>query len=207
MKLYFGPLACSLSTRIACYEGAIEVEFVEVDTKAKKTTKGEDYLAVHPLGLVPALRLDDGTVITENAAILQYFAETHASLGMPSDPVQRARLRQWLSFVGAELHKAFIPLLRPDASAEAKALATKHIEQSFDYLNAKVDRGFLLGEFSVADGYLATILNWTRVTPIELSRRPNIAAYFDRVCARPAVQRAMTEELELYKHELARRAS
>ena len=113
MELYFSPLACSMASRIALYEAGAAARFIEVDTAARKTLDGADYRAVHPLGVVPALRRDDGEVLTENAAILQSLVDQHpqAELG-PRDGLARIRLQQWLSFVGTEMHKGiFMPLL------------------------------------------------------------------------------------------------
>jgi len=112
MELFFSPLACSTSSRIALYEAGATATFVEVDTKTKRTLSGQDYLAINPVGLVPALRLPDGAVLLENAAILQYLADAHPDAGLaPRSGFARARLQQWLSFIGTELHQAlFLPL-------------------------------------------------------------------------------------------------
>ena len=138
-------------------------------------TTGEDYRAINPLGYVPALRLDDGTVLTENSAILQYIADQYpeAQLAPPaSDRIGRAKLRQWLSFISAELHKGLMtPLLGDKTPPEVKAWTLSKYAPRLAYLDAKLkDREFLLDRFSVADGYLTTVLNWTRATPqIDLS--------------------------------------
>ena len=132
MELYFAPLACSMSTRIALAEAGAAIDLVEVDTHAKRVlTTGADYCAVNPLGYVPALRLDDGTVLTENSAILQYIADQYpeAQLAPPaSDRIGRAKLRQWLSFIGAELHKGLMtPLLGDKTPHEVKAWTLEQI--------------------------------------------------------------------------------
>src|SRR5262245_19695844 len=107
MKLFFSPLACYMASRIALYASGAEAEFVQVDTKAKRTADGSDFLLINPLGLVPVLHTDDGESLTENSAILQFIAERYPAAGLaPSDPVRRARLHQWLSFISTELHKA-----------------------------------------------------------------------------------------------------
>src|SRR5499426_3777958 len=124
MDLYFSPLACSLATRIALYEAGTEANYLEVDPKTKVVrTDGSDFRKVNPLGLVPTLRTDDGTVLTENAAILQYVADHFPKAGIATGPgMDRSRLHQWLCFIGTELHKAlFVPLLDKKASAEVKA--------------------------------------------------------------------------------------
>jgi glutathione S-transferase len=212
MELYFAPLACSMSTRIALAEAGAAIDLVEVDTHAKRVlTNGADYCAVNPLGYVPALRLDDGTVLTENSAILQYIADQYpeAQLAPPaSDRIGRAKLRQWLSFISAELHKGLMtPLLGDKTPHEVKAWTLDKYAPRLAYLDAKLkDREFLLDRFSVADGYLTTVLNWTRATPeIDLSAYPNVKAYLERMRARPSVAAALATEILLFHAEVARR--
>jgi glutathione S-transferase len=209
MKLYFSPLACSLAARIALYEAGLEAELVEVDPKTKKTRDGTDFRTIHALGLVPALRLDDGELLTENPAILQHLAELApwAELA-PSDPRGRSRLHQWLGFIGTELHKGlFNPLLDRTAPAEAKAYALEKGDARLAWLAERVEgRATLLESFSVADAYLVTVLNWSLATPVKLSKWPAITAYAKRVRSRPSVERAFSEEKRLYVRELARHA-
>jgi glutathione S-transferase len=212
MELYFAPLACSMSTRIALAEAGAAIDLVEVDTHAKRVlTNGADYCAVNPLGYVPALRLDNGTVLTENSAILQYIADQYpeAQLAPPaSDRIGRAKLRQWLSFISAELHKGLMtPLLGDKTPHEVKAWTLGKYAPRLAYLDAKLkDREFLLDRFSVADGYLTTVLNWTRATPeIDLSAYPNVKAYLERMRARPSVAAALATEIPLFHAEVARR--
>ncbi len=150
MELFFSPLACSMSARIACAEAGVAINLIEVDTQAGRVlATGEDYRAVNPLGYVPALRLDDGTVLTENAAILQFIADAHpaASLAPPeSDPMGRARLRQWLSFIGTELHKGLmLPLLGRETPPEVRAWTVRKYSSRLAYLDDKLKgREFLL---------------------------------------------------------------
>jgi glutathione S-transferase len=212
MELYFAPLACSMSARIALNEAGASIGLVEVDTHAGRiVATGEDYRAINPLGYVPALKLDDGTVLTENAAILQYLAEQYpqAQLAPPaSDRIGRARLRQWLSFISAELHKGLMtPLLGDKTPPEVKAWTVKKYAPRLAYLDEKLKgREFLLDRFSVADGYLTTVLNWTRATPqIDLSAYPNVKAYLERMRARPSVAAALAMETPLFHAEVARR--
>ena len=212
MELFFAPLACSMSARIALNEASAAVKFIEVDTHSKRMlATGEDYRAVNPLGYVPALRLDDGTVLTENASILQYIADQYPEAELappPSDRVGRARLRQWLSFIGAELHKGLMtPLLGDKTPPEVKAWTLNKYGPRLAYLDAKAkDREFLLDRFSVADGYLTTVLNWTRATPqIELAAYPNVRAYLERMRARPSIAAALAAEIPLFHAEVARR--
>ena len=209
MDLYFSPLACSLATRIALYEAGVSANYLEVDTKTKTVlSDGSDFRTVNPLGLVPTLRTDDGLVLTENAAILQYVADRFPEAGLGTGPgMERSRLHQWLCFIGTELHKGlFVPLLDKKAPAEMKTHVLGRYISRLDYLeNYLKGREFLLDHFTVADGYLVTIINWTMATPpIELAKWPTVKAYYDRLRARPAIAKAMAEELVLYKAELAR---
>ena len=209
MDLYFSPLACSLATRIAFYEAGGEANFIEVDPKTKEVRKdGSDFRKVNPLGLVPTLRTADGTVLTENAAILQYVADHFPKAGIATGPgIERSRLHQWLCFIGTELHKAlFVPLLDKKAGPEVKAYTLEKNLSRLDYLETYLKgREYLLDHFSVADAYLVTIINWTMATPpIELAKWPTIKAYYERLRARPSIAKAIAEEFELYKAEVAR---
>jgi glutathione S-transferase len=209
MDLYFSPLSCSLATRIAFYEAGTEASYFEVDRKTKIVRHdGSNYLAVNPLGAVPTLRTDDGQVLTENAAILQYVADRFPQAGLAASPgIERSRLQQWLCFIGTELHKGlFAPLLDPKAPPEAKAYILGKGLSRLDYLeNYLQGREFLLDHFSVADAYLVTVINWTMATPpIELAKWPSVKAYYERLRARPSIAKAVAEEFKLYQAELAR---
>jgi glutathione S-transferase len=207
MDLYFSPMACSMATRIALYEAGASATFIEVDPRTKQTPAGDDFRQVNPLGLVPTLRTDGGDVLTENAAILQYVAARSPAADLaPDDPDERARLHRWLSFIGTELHKAVFALLF-DRSApdDVRAYALAKAPARLAVIDAHLaDREFVLDHFSVADAYLVTVLGWTAATPIDLTRWPHLQAYAERIRTRPAVARAITEELLLYRAELAR---
>jgi glutathione S-transferase len=210
MKLYFAPLACSAASRIAIYEAGADIEFVQVDTRTKTTVGGDDYRTIHPLGLVPALVLDDGATLTENAAILQFIAERYPQAALaPRDPLGRARLQQWLSFIGTELHKSlFNPLLSASAPEGAKAYALSKAETRLAWASSMLEGGdYALGAFSVADAYLVAVLNWSSATHVDLTPWPVLRAYQARVRARPNVARAFAEEGALYAREQARRAA
>lgn len=207
MKLYFSPLACSLATRIALYDAGADARYVEVDTKTKMTSEGVDFSTVNGLGLVPTLDLGEGVILTENAAILQHVAERFPDAGLaPRDALGRARLQQWLCFIGTELHKAlYVPLLDPQAPEGAKAYALSKAESRLSWLAGQLEgRDTLLDRFSVADAYLVTVLNWSLAVPVKLDPWPSITSYVARVRRRPSVARAFEEEIELYKQELAR---
>jgi glutathione S-transferase len=207
MQLYFTPLSCSMATRICLYEAGAEASFVEVDTKSKRTPDGADYHAINRLGQVPCLRTDDGAVLSENAAILQYVARRFPDAQLaPRDDAGLARLQQWLCFIGTELHKAlFMPLFDTEAPQEAKRYALEKGEARFALLDAHLaGREYLLDAFSAADAYLVTVLNWTAVTPIDLKRWPAVKSYHERLRARPSVAKAMAEELVSYQAQQAR---
>lgn len=209
MDLYFSPLACSLATRIALYEAGAEATYLEVDPKTKVVQNdGSDFLAVNPLGLVPTLRTEDGLVLTENAAVLQYVADRFPQADISSAAgMDRSRLHQWLCFIGTELHKGlFVPLLDKKAPAEVKTYVLGKGLSRLDYLEHYLQgREFLLDHFSVADAYLVTVINWTMATPpVELAKWPAVKAYNERLRARPSIAKAIAEEFRLYQAELAR---
>ena len=200
MDLYFAPLACSMASRIALYEAGGEANYIARD-RNKKLPDGSDFTAINPLGMVPTLRTDDGVLLTENAAILQYVADRFpgARLGAASG-IERAKLQQWLSFIGTELHKAvFLPLLRPDAPADAKTYAAGLADARLAIVETHLTgREFLLDHFTVADAYLFTVLNWSMATPVKFDRFPAIQAYVSRLQKRPSVAKAVGEEMALY---------
>ena len=210
MQLYFAPLACSLATRIALYEAGAEAEFTRVDTKTKRVADGSDFRAVNAMGQVPVLRTDDGELLTENPAVLQYVADRYPQSGLaPQGGFERYGLQQWLNFITSELHKVvFIPLLDAKAPEGAKAFARKKAGPRLAYLNDYLDgKDYLLDRFTVADAYLVTVLNWAKPSGIELAEYPAVDAYFRRLHQRPSVAKAFAEELDLYKAEQAKRAA
>ncbi|APR80781.1 Glutathione S-transferase [Minicystis rosea] len=143
MHVYFSPLACSMATRIALYDAGAGATYIEVDPKTKRTTEGKDFRDIHPLGLVPTIVTDDGRVLTENAAILQYVAARYPEAKLaPQDPFEHARLQQWLCFIGTELHKAlFAPLFDAKAPAEAKAYALEKGQSRLTFLSRHLEGG------------------------------------------------------------------
>jgi glutathione S-transferase len=212
VQIYFSPLACSMAARITLEEMGGAAEFFEVDPKSKRIVGDDaDYLEIYPLGLVPALRTDDGRFLTENAAILQYIADLRPEAGLaPQDPFERSLLHQWLCFIGTELHKAlFVPLLDKKAPEAMKAYLLAKYEPRLAYLDAHLEgREYLLDRFSVADSYLTTVLNWTQVIPrIDLSKYPATARYLASMRRRPSIAKSMAAEAVLWRAELARHAT
>ena len=198
MKLYYSPGACSLSPHIALAEAGLTYTTEKVDLKTKKTETGVDFFTINPIGFVPVLQLDDGQLLTEGPAIVQYIADLAPAkrLAPPAGSFERVRLQEALNYISTELHKTFSPLFNPIATDEWKAFTREVLGRRLDLVEKKLaGRDYLLGEFSVADGYLFTFLGWGRLVSFDVKEgRPLLAAYIDRVKARPGVQQALKEE-------------
>lgn len=201
MQLYFAPLSCSLATRIAIYEAGLTAEFQQVELATKRTADGRDYLSINPKGQVPAFVTDDGQTLTEGPAILQYVADLRpeSHLAPPAGSIERSRLQQWLNYIATEIHKGvFYLIFNPAVPAEAKAFARDLVRSRYDFLSKHLQgREFLLDEFSVADAYLVTTLGWAQPAGIDLAPWPELVRYAAGLRARPAVARALGEELGL----------
>jgi glutathione S-transferase len=197
MKLYYMPGACSLAPHIALREAGLPVELEQVD-RSKKTASGADYLTINPKGAVPAVRLDDGQVLTEAAIIQQYIADKVPAkkLAPAAGTPERLRLQEWLNYIASELHKGIGQLFNPAMPDDYKEAVKKGLAaRQFAHLEkALAGRDYLLGDFTIADGYAFTVLNWTNFQKIDMSAFPNIVTYMKRVAARPAVQAAMSAE-------------
>jgi glutathione S-transferase len=198
MKLYYSPGACSLSPNIVLREAGVPFELVKVDTKAKKTEAGEDFYAVNPKGVVPALKLDNGDVLTEGPAIVQYVADSAGNSQLAPKPgtLERARLQEWLNYITSELHKQFTPLFKPNTPADYKAIAKENVEKGFAFVDkALAGKDYLTGkDFTVADAYLFVVTNWRKFHNIDISALKNLSAFMERVGARPKVKEAMVAE-------------
>lgn len=198
MKLYYSPGACSLASHIALCETGLPFEAVKVEGRGQKTAGGEDYSKVTAKNYVPALRLDDGEVLTEGTAILPYVADLAPATGLAPAAGTRARYRlhEWLGYINSEVHKNFSPFFIPGITDEQKAAARAHLGKRFDFLQPALEgRDHLLGGgFTVADAYLFTVLGWCRLVGIDLGQWPTLQAYHKRIAHRPAVQAAMRAE-------------
>ena len=198
MKLYYSSGACSLSPHIVLLEAGLPYTLVKTDLKTKKTDSGADYLTINSKGAVPALQLDDGRVLTEGPAIVQYLADLKPGSGLAprAGTFERYQLMEILNYITSEVHKGFSPLFNPESSAEMKEAAVNALTKKFDWLAGFLDKkNFLLGNtFTVADAYLFTVLKWTRIVKIDLAKWPALAAYQARVAQRPKVQAALKEE-------------
>ncbi|WP_260017643.1 glutathione transferase GstA [Leisingera sp. S132] len=199
MKLYYKPGACPLASHIALYETGRPFDIEAVDTVAGRTESGADYRAINPKGYVPALGLDDGSILTEGAAVLQYIADSHPEAGLApaAGTLARARMQEQLNWIGTELHKAFGPLFREGTSEVGKDEARTAVAGKFDLIEAQLADGrewLVEDQFSVADAYLFVVSNWANFTGIDLSRWPNLAAFVGRSANRPSAQAAMRAE-------------
>jgi glutathione S-transferase len=198
MKLYYSPGACSLSPHIALLEAGLPFELVKVDVRAKKLENGEDYWKVNPKGQVPALGLDSGEIVTEGPVIVQIIADQASDkhLAPARDSAERYKLLEWLNFITTELHKNFSPLFNPAMPDDVKKFFADRIMAKFKYIESQLaDRDYLMGkQFTVADGYLYTMMRWAEGHKLDLSALPHLVAYKARIAARPKVQEALTRE-------------
>jgi len=198
MKLYYSPGACSLSPHIALMEAGLAYTTEKVDLRTKKTESGVDFTTINSKGAVPALLLDDQQVLTEGAAIVQYIADQKPGSGLApqAGSLERYRLMELLNYLAAEVHKAFGPLFNPKSSSEVKAAAIANLGTRFDWLsNSLGAKPYLLGDtFTVADGYLFTLLSWCSKLGVDLSKWPALVAYHARVAQRPKVQATLRAE-------------
>jgi glutathione S-transferase len=199
LTLYYSPAACSLAPHIVAREAGLEIELVEVDLATRTLKDGSDFHAINPRGYVPALRLADGTVLTEVASLVQYLADLapKAALAPAAGTLERVKLQAWLTFISSELHRMFSPWLWHKDTAESTVRSARaRIATRFTELDSVLSaQPFLMGEhFSVADAYAFAIVNWSNFLSIDLGAYPALAAYMQRIAQRPAVKQAMISE-------------
>lgn len=199
MKLFYAAGACSLSPHIVLRELGLPFSLEAVDLKTKTTASGSDFTAINPKGYVPALQLEDGEVLSEGSAIIQYLADAHAPgrLAPAAGTIARARLDAHLNFISAELHKGFSPLFNPALDPEARAAAVANLDRKLTLIETTFadGRAYLTGpDFSIADAYLFVVLSWAQHVGVDLTRQPGLAAFGARVRARNAVQAALAAE-------------
>ena len=203
MKLYFSPGACSLSPNIVAREAGIALELVKVDLGTKKVDVEGDFFAVNPKGYVPALELDDGSVLTEVSAVVQYLADRkpESELVPAASTNERYRMQEMLGYINSEIHKAYSPLFNPATPAATVEERKAHLKKRYKLIEERLAaREYLFGDrFTAADAYLFTITNWAGFVKLDLSEFANIAAFQKRVAARPAVQEAMRAEKQPQK--------
>ncbi|MFT3770598.1 MAG: glutathione transferase GstA [Minicystis sp.] len=198
MKLYYSPGACSLSPHIVLREAGYEFDLERVDLRSKQLKGGGDFTQINDKGMVPTLQLDDGQVLTEGPAIVQYLADHKPDAGLvpKAGTMDRYRLAEWLNYISTELHKGFTPLFTPTTPDSYKPLAKEALFKKFDLLQKRLEgKQWVMGEhFTVADAYLFTVLGWTKFVDIDLARWPTLVAFTERVAARPAVLAALVAE-------------
>ena len=197
MKLYYSPGACSLSPHITLHESGLKFEHVAAPTKTHQLDDGTDYYTINPLGYVPLLELDDGTRLREGPAIVQYIADQvpDKKLAPANGTMARYKLQSWLTFIGTELHKGFSPLFNPATPEEFKKITIDKLLSRLKWVDGELaGKQYLMGDFSVADPYLFTVTNWASRVGVDISGFANIAAFRERMTARPAVQAAMRHE-------------
>ena len=198
MKLYYSPGACSLSPHIALREAGLPVTLAKVDLKAKTVEGGENFLDVNPKGYVPALRLDDGQVLTEGPAIVQYIADLQPGSGLApaAGTTERYRLQEWLNFVSTEVHKPMGSMFNPAQTKEWKEAVQAGLAKRLDWLESELSgRDYLMGKaFTVVDGYLFTVLGWGKYVGFDLGKWPAVGRYLGRIAGRPAVAEALKAE-------------
>ncbi len=195
--LYYTPGACSISPHIALREAGLPFTLDKVDLRAKKTADGGDYFAVNPSGYVPALRLPDGEVLTENQVMTQYIADQRpdAKIAPPVGTMPRYRLMEWLNFVATELHKGIVPLFNPAINDEYRAVIVGKLANRWEHLaKAVATKPFLMGDqFTIADGYaFYTTRAWQHALKQQL--RPDLVDYYKRIAARPSVAASLEAE-------------
>jgi len=198
MKLYIKPGACSLASHIVLEEAGLPYETEIVDLATKVTATGANYRLINPKAYVPALLLDDGELLTEGPAIVQYLADQvpAKALAPANGTRERYRLQAWLTFIGTELHRNFSPFFNPAASDDWKKAAGASLMARVGYVNEQLEgKPYLMGDaFTVADAYLFTVLSWAAYVKLDLSSFSAVTAYLQRVAARPAVQAALKAE-------------
>ncbi|WP_237059763.1 glutathione transferase GstA [Microbulbifer sediminum] len=196
MKLYYSPGACSLAPHIVACEAGIDLDLCRVDLRKKKTEDGDDFYDINPKGYVPALRIDDGEVLTEVPAVVQYLADQAPDTGLapPAGSRERYHMQEWLNFISTEVHKCFVPLFWNGTDAE-KETAREKIQQRFDYIEEKLRQDYLMGDrFTAADAYLFTIANWLDRQDMDTSAWPRLQAFQERVRNRPGARKALRQE-------------
>jgi glutathione S-transferase len=200
MKLYYAPHACSLAPHIVLRELDLSFELIRVDNTTKRTASGEDFLAINPKGYVAALQLDDGQVLTEGPAILQYLADLRpeANLAPVSGTFERVRLQEWLNFISTEIHGGLGWLFSAQFPDEVKVLIKEKLFKRFVVLSQTLERqDYLMADgFSIADAYLFTVLRWAHLFAIDLNEWPALARFQTRVDQRQTVKAALAAESE-----------
>ena len=198
MKLFFSPGVCSLASHIVVRELNLSVDLVKVDLRTKQTANGEDFSLINKKGYVPALQFDDGSLLTEGVAILQYLADQkpESNLAPVNGGLARYKLQEWLTFINSEVHKSYSPLFYKDTPEQTRKACLEKLDLRHSFIAEHLaNHNFLLGEqFTVADAYLFTTMTWAGFFNIDFAKWPALKDYFERIAARDSVQAARAAE-------------
>ena len=197
MKLYYTPGACSMNPHIMLREAGLKFDLVKVDLGSHKTANGADFYAINPKGYVPALELDNGQMLTENPAIVQYIADQAPGkkLAPANGTLERYRLQEWLGFIGTEIHKTFGPLWNPNVAEAEKKSTHERLTKKFEFIAKNLEgKQYLMGDFSAVDAYMFVMLQWAQYHKLDLSKFSTLKDYHERIGARPAVKEAVAAE-------------
>jgi glutathione S-transferase len=198
MKLFYAPGACSLSPHIVAREAGLDLQLEKVDFKTKTFGSGTDFSSINPKGYVPALELDDGAILTEGPAIVQYLADQKPGAGLapPMETRDRYRLQEMLSYINSEIHKSYSPLFNPATTPQVREERIAYLQKRYAVIERRLtEHNWLVGDrFSAADAYLFTVTRWAESLTVDLSAFPHLLAFQRRVAARPAVRAALVDE-------------
>jgi glutathione S-transferase len=198
MKLYYSPGACSLSPHIVAREAGVDLQLEKVDLKSKTTASGAAFSTINPKGYVPTLQLDDGQILTEGTAIIQYLSDqpSAAAIAPRAGTMDRYRLQEMVGYINSELHKTYSPLFNPATTQEQRDERIAYLHKRYDFIDKRLNgHDYLVGDrFSAADAYLFTVTNWAGHVNLDLSKYPHLLAFQKRIGARPAVQAALKAE-------------
>jgi glutathione S-transferase len=198
MKLFYSPGTCALSPHIVAHEAGIELRLQKVDLKSKTVASEGDYWAINPKGYVPALELENGELLTEGPAIVQYLADLkpEVHLAPSAGTLERYRLQEMLGYLNSEIHKTYSPLFRPTTPPEVRTERLEYLRKRYELIDKRLEgRQYLFGDtFTVADAYLFTLTRWAATVKLDLSGFAHLQEFQARVAARPAVKAAMAAE-------------
>lgn len=200
MKLYYSPAACSLAVRIVLNELGLSFDSDELDFATKKTKQGEDFIKVNPKGAVPALKLDNGKVLTENAVIQQYLVDTHRNYELLPEvgDAKRYEVLTWLNYMATEMHKGIGIMFNPNIPDAVKAsVFIPAIHGKLDFVQKQLEhtKAYIAGDhFTLADAYLFTVLGWLKYFDMDLAKWPTINAYVNKLRERPSIKLSLTQE-------------
>ena len=198
MKLYYSPGACSLASHIVLEEIGKPYEVSKVDLRAKTTQDGEDFTKINPYGYVPSIKLDNGVILNEGVAILQYLADQSpdSNLVPANGSFERYKLQSMLTFINSELHKTIGSLFNPTLTDEAKQAVIGRIDARLNTFSEQLgdDKFAVNNQYTVADAYLFTVTGWLKIFKIDINQWPKLAAHAAMMAGRPAVQAALKAE-------------